>query len=479
MLKFSSIFPKSTNLNLFSFFPGAEWKHPNARLQSAWSWARIGFAIFPLLPSVGAVAIFAALVQTCIQSWREIIQHRLNWCFALLAPWLILVSALSYNNPALNYSPGDAFLGLFNFLPYLVFFAAYSTLIQSPQQLRQLAWIFLLPAMPVMVIGLMQMTGLSGSLPIPGIPSSSIWNITAGGSPLGRMSSVFVHANPFAAYLQMVFIFALGLLVDTCDAHVNGRERKVNGLSFARSLDPVWKSPAFIWTLSSLFLCTVCLIFTSSRSAWGVAILSSLVFTIYQGWYWILGGVTAISTIILSAAYAPSPLKQPLRSIVPRYFWARITDEMYPDRAESITRVSQWKFAWKLTQDRPITGWGLQSFGPLYQEQTNVWLGYPHNLLLMLSSNLGIPATLAIVALVGWIFAQSTILLLDFPIQWQSERTIFFTFLIAFAGFIIVNIADVTALDLRLNTHAWLILASLCGLVYRVRLPRQRMLRAG
>jgi O-antigen ligase len=471
MLKFSSIFPKSTTVNLFSLFPGTEWKHPNTRLQSAWSWARIGFAIFPLLPSVGAVAIFVALVQTCIQSWREIIQHRLNWCFALLAPWLILVSALSV-------SPSDAFLGLANFLPYLIFFPAYSTLIQSPEQLRQLAWIFLIPAMPVMLLGLMQTIGFGGSLPIPGVPST-IWDIAAGGSPLGRMSSVFVHANPFAAYLQMVFIFALGLLVDTCDAHVNGRERKVNGLSFARSLDPVWKSPAFIWTLLSLILCTVCLIFTSSRAAWGVAILSSLVFATYQGWYLILGGVTAISTIILSAAYAPSPLKQPLRSIVPRYFWARITDEMYPDRSESITRVSQWNFAWKMTQERPIFGWGLQSFGPKYQEVYNVWLGYPHNLLLMLSSNLGIPATLAIFGLVGWIFAQSTILLLDFPIQWQSERTIFFTFLIAFAGFAIVNIADVTALDLRLNTHAWLILASLCGLVYRVRLPRQRMLRAG
>ena len=277
----------------------------------------------------------------------------------------------------------------------------------------------------------------------------------------------------------MVFIFALGLFVDTCDRYAKGTERKVNGLSFARSLDPVWKSPDFIWTLSSLLLCTVCLIFTSSRAAWGGAILSSLVFTIYQGWYLVLAGVTAIGTVILSAAYAPSPLKEPLRSIVPRYFWARITDEMYPGRPESITRLSQWNFAWKMTQDRPITGWGLQSFGSLYQQQTQIWLGYPHNLLLMLTSNLGIPATVLIFGLVGWIIAQSTILLFDFPIQWESDRTIFFTFLIAFAGFMIFNIADVTALELRLNTHAWLILASLCGLVSRARLPRQRILRAG
>jgi O-antigen ligase len=314
---------------------------------------------------------------------------------------------------------------------------------------------------------------------MPGIPSSFIWKIAAGGEPLGRMSSLFAHANPFAAYLQMVFIFALGLFVDTCDRYAKGVERKVNGLSFARSLDPVWKSPNFIWTLLSLILCSICLIFTSSRAAWSGALLSSFVFTIYQGWYWILAGVTAISTVILSAAYGPSPIKEPLRSIVPRYFWARITDEMYPGRPESITRLSQWNFAWKMTQDRPITGWGLQSFGPLYQKQAHVWLGYPHDLLLMLTSNLGIPATVIIVGFVGWIIAQSTILILDFPMQWESERTIYFTFLMAFAGFMVFNIADVTALELRLNTHAWLILACLGGLVARARLPRQRILRAG
>ena len=176
-----------------------------------------------------------------------------------------------------------------------------------------------------------------------------------------------------------------------------------------------------------------------------------------------------MGTVVLSAAYAPSPLKEPLRSIVPRYFWARITDEMYPDRPQALTRVSQWKFAWNLTQARPVTGWGLQSFGPLYQEYSNFWLGYPHNLLLMLSSNLGIPATIALCSLVGWVLAQSMLLFLNFPLQWRSERTIFFTYLVAFGGFIIFNITDVTALELRLNTHAWLILASMCGLVYRAK----------
>jgi O-antigen ligase len=140
---------------------------------------------------------------------------------------------------------------------------------------------------------------------------------------------------------------------------------------------------------------------------------------------------------------------------------------MYPNRPESLTRLSQWKFAWGMIQSRPLTGWGLQSFGPLYQDFAHTWLGYPHNLLLMLASNLGIPATIGLFSLVGWILAQGTRLFLDFPIQWRSDRTIFFTYLVAFAGFIIFNITDVTALELRLNTFAWLILSSVFGIVCR------------
>jgi O-antigen ligase len=437
-----------------TLIPGARWKHPNPRLQSAWNWARVGFLIFPLVASVGAILIFTALVKTWRQAGTEIVQHRLNWGFALLSPWLIVVSLFGIQ-------PGDAALGLANFLPFFGFFAAYSTLIQSPQQLRQLAWIFLIPSVPIMLLGLGQMMGWGGALPIPGIPAS-IWDLHPGGEPLGRMSSVFAHANPLAAYLQMIFIFGLGLLADTYEGYLRGESNKNN--------KNYWQSPEFWWLVFVLVLCGVSLILTSSRAAWTSAILSSLVFTVYLSWYWILALVTAIGTIILSAAYAPSPLKESLRSIVPRYFWARITDEMYPGRPIALTRLSQWEFAWNMTKNRPVTGWGLQSFGPLYQASTQIWLGYPHNLILMLSSNLGIPATLVICGLVGWVVAQGTILLLDFPLQWRySERTIFFTYLIAFAGFIIFNITDVTALELRLNSHAWLILASICGVVYRAR----------
>ena len=431
------------------------WQHPNPRLQSAWNWGKVGFLIFPILPSVGAVWIFISIVKTWRQAGREIIAYRLNWGFASLALWLMFVSMLGAY-------PGDALLGLINFLPFFGFFAAYSTLIRSPEQLRQLAWIFTIPAVPIALLGFVQMLGWGYLIPLPGT-TTYIWEMHPGGEPLGRMSSLFTHANHLGVYLQMVFIFAVGLVVDTYKQAANPAQ--------SNAIDLFWKFPAFQWLGLVILICIPALILTSSRTAWSVTILSSLVFTIYQGWYWLVGIVTAIATVILSAAYAPAPLQAPLRSIVPYYFWARITDDMYPNRPVEITRVALWKFAGQMIQSRPLTGWGLQSFGPLYQNYAHIWLGHPHNLLLMLASNLGIPTTIVLFVLVGWIIFQGTCLFIDFPLQWQSERTIFFAYLVTSEGFIVTNITDVSALELRLNTHAWLILSGICGLVYRSRSP--------
>jgi O-antigen ligase len=442
--------------NLLALIPGSTWKHPDPRLQRAWSFARIGFLIFPALPAIGVFPIFIALVLTWKNATAIILAHRVNWWLALLGVWSIGVSLFGVE-------PRDALLGLANLLPYFGFFAAYSVLIQTTDQLRQLAWILLLSAMPVMLLGFAELwLHWGGDLAIGGTPVH-IFGLHPGGNPLGRMASLFGYATGLAEYLQMAFILALGLWVDAWE------HRGVDGLgSLARS-KPIefWRSPQVIYLTGFLVVCGTALMLTSSRSAWGGAIVSLSIFALYQAWYWWLGLVSAAMAIVLSAAYAPSPLKEPLRAIVPRYVWARITDEMYPDRPEALTRVSQFKFAWKLIQERPLTGWGLQSFGKLYQAQSHTWVPQPHNIILMLSSSLGLPATIGLVTIVGWIFMLGTILFLDFPIDWRPSRTIFFTFLIAFGGFIMFNMTDVTLPDLRLNALAWLLLASICGLYYQ------------
>jgi O-antigen ligase len=120
-------------------------------------------------------------------------------------------------------------------------------------------------------------------------------------------------------------------------------------------------------------------------------------------------------------------------------------------------------------------GWGLRNFTPLYEGKMHLWLGHPHNLLLMLTAETGIPATLLFCGLISWVLAQGVLLLrvwsdVEPPedrFHRHQDKLIFFTYLVAFAGCILFNLLDVTIFDVRINTLGWLLLSAICGVVYR------------
>ena len=85
-------------INTLALIPGASWKHPNSRLQSAWDFTRIGVVVFPLLPSVGALLILISTIKTWRQVGKEITQQRLNWGFAGLGIWMMIVSLFGQQN---------------------------------------------------------------------------------------------------------------------------------------------------------------------------------------------------------------------------------------------------------------------------------------------------------------------------------------------------------------------------------------------
>jgi O-antigen ligase len=380
------------------------------------------------------------------------VQRRLNWGLAILSGWLIITCCFAN-------SPSEAFLGLANLIPYFLFFATFSTLFQSIGQLRQLAKILVVGSLPVVILGFGQLfLGWAGSEQLQGV---SGWLILPGGNPPGRMSSVFMYANILAVYLQMAFILGLGLWIETFQS-LRQRGDKFQGVQLL-----VWS----VLVISN----AIALILTNSRNVWAIAVLACLAFALYVGWRWLVLGVTAAATTILWAAFGPELGRQSLRSLVPAFFWARLSDQLYPNRPVAQLRSTQWQFAWSMTQERPLMGWGLRNFTPLYQAKMHLWLGHPHNLLLMLMAETGIPATLLFCGLVCWVLAQGVLLLgtkldVEAPTakyQWHQDKLILFTFLVAFAGCTLFNLLDVTIFDLRVSVLGWLLLSAICGVVYQ------------
>ena len=434
-------------------------RHSVSRLQTAWNYAQLGLLILPLIPWLGALGLVLALVITWRQQHHKIIHRSLNWGLATIASLLVITAAVANERLV-------ALLGLFNLLPFFGVFAAFSALIQTPAQLRQLSWIMVVTSVPVVMLGLGQLF-LDWLSPVQ-LQAVLGWVISSKGNPAGRMASVFMYANILAGYLVIVFILGLGLWIE-------------NYQTLAPSLLVKWTRrlphlPLIVWLrwgfLSvAVFGNLAALILTNSRNAWVIVVCASLAFAFYQGWRWLVYVVTGIVGSVLWAAFGPSPVQQWLRVVVPTFFWARLTDQMYPDRPRVLLRTTQWHFAWSLTQQRPWTGWGLRNFTPLYEAQMHVWLGHPHNFLLMLTAETGIPITILFCGWVSWVVVQGVLLLRNWSVdageqQLTQDKLIFFSYLVAFLACVMFNTVDVSLFDLRLNTLGWLLLSAICGLVY-------------
>ncbi|MBW4614846.1 MAG: O-antigen ligase family protein [Desmonostoc vinosum HA7617-LM4] len=450
--------------------------YSNPRWQSSWKYSLLGILIFPLSPFLGAVAIVLVLLVTWLQQYRTIIRRPLNWGFALLGVLLIITAGFAYDKTA-------AYLGLFNFLPFFLVFATFSNLIQTPTQLRQMAWTLVMGSLPVVMMGLGQLfLGWNFKLQVLWIVFD--WAIAPGGEPPGRMASIFMHANTFAGYLVIVFILGLGLWLEQWRLALKSQKSKVKSQEFlispqsplpliptpSGSRGPEFPSPQspipFLFLTIAVIADFTALIFTNSRNGWAIAIFACLAYALYQGWRILVGGVGAIITSVLLAAFAPVPIAQFFRQIVPAFFWARLNDEMYPDRPVALMRKTQWQFAWSLTQQHPWTGWGLRSFSELYKAQMQTPLGHPHNLFLMLFAETGFPSTILFCALLGWIlFAGMQLLRMPTYLDAQ-DKLIFFSYLMVFVGWLLFNTVDVSLFDFRLNTLFWLLLAAICGVTY-------------
>ncbi|PPT05557.1 Lipid A core O-antigen ligase related [Geitlerinema sp. FC II] len=401
-----------------------------------WNWIEAGLLVFPLSPFLGGLAVVGVTLAVWWRQWRALLNRPLVWGLGAFALFAVVSSLMAGDRHS-------ALLGLFNFLPFVVVFAAMTCLIRHPSQLRQLAEAIVISSIPVVAIGIGQMfLGWRGPIDLGLVLS---WPLEPGGAPSGRMSSVFEYTNVLANYTAIVWALGLGLMVEA------------SGLQ-NRNIEP---KRLLLWSVILLGNALV-LLLTSSRNAWGVAFLCFVAYAVYLGWRWILLGLGAIAASVLGAAFLPDGSGGGrLRTLVPPYFWLRLSDKLHPDRPVELMRVTQWRFAWELAGDRPFFGWGLRNFTALYESQMGLWLGHPHNLLLMLLAETGFPATFVLCAMVGWVLFRGVRTLSALE---SRDRLMLFSIILAFVSTTLFHSLDVTLFDARINILGWVLLAAIGGI---------------
>ena len=119
--------------------------------QKSWNYLQIGLLFLPLSPSLGGVGIVIATVWTWKERFKDIVRSSLNRGLALFLGLLVLSASTAID-------PESAFLGLFNFWPFIVIFVALCLLLETPDRLRRVAWILTIASAPVALIGIIQAT---------------------------------------------------------------------------------------------------------------------------------------------------------------------------------------------------------------------------------------------------------------------------------------------------------------------------------
>ena len=416
-----------------------------------WRVLLLGILLLPVQILLCILPILTALFGGWIKGWRQISSRWsvISWGIVSLTLVLTVPFALE---------PWQAFWGLMNFYPFFLWFGATQWLVRHPRQLRAIGECLAVSIIPVMILGIGQMFwGWTQQVHLA-FPSFTF------GLPetLDRMTATFMHANLFANYVAVTFTFTLSLWIEA------GNQLRYRWRALSNSTErwqDLWQNHwCYRWLglSGSLGLHIICLVMANSRNGWAAAALVVLGFAIYCGWRRFIAFGLAIIATTYGAAFAGEPLRTACRWVVPRLIWARLNDEMYPDRPQKELRTAQWQFVWEMVQQKPLTGWGMQSFGDLYYAYSQIRLNHPHNIFFLLAFSTGLINAFLFVGLVGILMGRSVYVLIK---RWLAplEQQWLFTTIMAFVCCIVFHITDSSMFDPRLNCLGWLLLGSLSG----------------
>jgi O-antigen ligase len=415
----------------------------NSLVSTPWGWVLLGLVCLPFSPALGLPCFVIALGWALKIYADRCRQRKLTWAWVGLSLLLIWSSSQAA-------FPLAAWLGLANFVPFFLLFVALREVIQTPHQLLTITRLIGLTVIPLVLLGTGSFLGWwHGPVQWGWIIQ---WSLALGGTPTGRMDSVFDYANVFASYLTIAFPLILGLW---CQSWQRSNLKPWLGIQPDRCL----------WSIS-LGLVGLGLLLTHSRNAWMIATLVWFAFAFYQGWYrWLFVAVGLLSSIFWAAFGSVG--RSFFRQWIPLFFWGRLNDQIYQNRPVTDLRLSQWQFAWDLTRQHPWFGWGFRNFSLLYQAETGAWLGHPHNFFLMMSAEAGIPSILCLGAIVAWILIRAIVLgqgILHPDSSPSPYRLTLFSTLLAIGASILFHCFDVTLFDARINLMNWLLLAALTGI---------------
>jgi O-antigen ligase len=400
-----------------------------------WTCFLIGLALLP----VSTVIFLLCWLFALLFEWRGLARLGTNF----LGRWLLIISALLFILCAFSYRPQDSLLGLFNYLPFFLFFGLAHRLVTSQERLAQVVQVAVASGLVTGIAGTFEwFSGMNWWWePIPGVILLVI------GSPqevgiLERVTSFFGWPTSAAVF----FLLLTPLIISSMLAKTP-------------------KGKMALYAYITLISMGIALIGTASRNAWGIALLAcgSLLVLGRRFWLSVALLLVTIAILISGLGSAQSPLVDALRHVVPPVFWQKVSASVQTGTSsyESINnRYDAWHIALDMTQKRPLTGWGLQTFPvvekEVYGRKADTLL-HAHNLYLTYTAETGIPTALVLIGFYFWTLMQG--IRTAFKMPSGMERWQLIGLLTALCAYLLFGISDVPFYDARINALFWVWMA--------------------
>jgi O-antigen ligase len=400
-----------------------------------WTCFLIGLALLP----VSTVIFLLCWLFALLFEWRGLARLGVN----PLGRWLLIASALLITMCAFSYRPQDSLLGLFNYLPFFLFFGLTQRLVTSQERIAQVLQVSVASGL---------ITGIAGTFewfsgmnwwwePLPGVILLVIGSPQEAGI-LERVTSFFGWPTSAAAF----FLLLTPLVISSMLAKTP-------------------KGKMALYAYATLISMGIALIGTASRNAWGIALLAcgSLLVLGRRFWLSVALLLVTIAILISGLGSAQSPLVSALRHVVPPVFWQKVSASVQTGTSsyESINnRYDAWHIALDMTQKRPLTGWGLQTFPivekEVYGRKADTLL-HAHNLYLTYTAETGIPTALILISFYLWTLIQG--IRTAFKMPSGVERWQLIGLLTSLSAYLLFGISDVPFYDARINALIWVWMA--------------------
>jgi len=403
---------------------------------------RLNFLVFAMViltlsPFLSVVAFTGAALITVFGGESVVLTRERKWLTGIM----LIVSLWFAVHNVLPEKIGPGRVAFTDYVPLFWFFYALSLRTIHPSEIKKIfyAFLFTVPQQFFLALG-EKYWHWKGRFYFP-FRKMPLLDIYWGPSEVGlNVSASFFNPNILTLYAIMGAIFSLTLFFQEVKDVTGRGEKRFTKLKL-------------LFTLITFSFSALMLIWTGSRYAWFFLMTVVLIFA------WMnsnrvlkLLGIIFLAMSSLALVNLIFPISW-VNEFLPSALTSKLT-------VFAEDRKIYYNLAWELVQKNPFWGWGIGTFPQLVAGKLWYPVLHTHSLLLQLAVEIGLPAALLSLLLLGWLIGSTTVRSLRREKETDQKDILNRGLLMVAAIIFLMQFFDLALLmTYRLNFLFWMCLA--------------------